>query len=506
MIPTNAKNMVTLTTSHFPHHTSEFVPQRSPLLGNRRRKQHSNTIWPYNMPRVVVEDSDDELPELGSLLKTWDEERTTRTKKMTEQPCAGPKLTARRTRGAQSAPASTSVKEDAAFSEEGELERCVNAKSLNVEPKKVRKRVLNAKAVANPLLRPLSLVEDDLREVKSSKSNSGGIKPYGNQLGFGQTTSGVEQHGIMDDMKQNKRLVGKTTIKRTMKQQLMNSSYVSIAREIPDSESDGQQNSPSPHRNAKPSQNNSLELEGIRRRSIPEKEVFEILPSLQVKPRTRTYGKQHSPIKKAALKGQYTISDDHAMFSNTESATTPDKGVSKDSVEPITARKMREETMKGMVAKKRAEEPTRYRPQTPPSERGDSDYECSKIEFDVSESDDMSDFIVNDNHVSGGEDSGHAFTPPPPPRSTRKLVQGRKPQISDKRKATDVSLEQGTQSGKLQNIVLENERESVKLTDIDAFSSGVDEGNSGTPQPKKVSDRHGGQLLLDLAGLSLDDE
>jgi hypothetical protein len=193
------------------------------------------------------------------------------------------------------------------------------------------------------------------------------------------------------------------------------------------------------------------------------------------------------------------------MFSDVKSVTTPEKEVPKDTVEPVTARKMREATMKRMVAKKRAEEPTRYRPQTP-SEGGESNYECSKIEFDVSESDDMSDFIVNDSHVSDGEDSGHAFTPPPLPRSTRKLMRGRRPQNEDKVEAKDYSLEQRSQNNKPQDVVVEREGERVKLTDIDAFSSGAEESSSGTPQPRKISNRHGGQLFLDLAGLSLNDE
>jgi hypothetical protein len=239
------------------------------------------------MPRIVVEDSDDELPELGSLLKTWDEERTTRSKKMTEQPCADPKSRTRRTRGAQSAPAGNSFKEGPSFSEEEKLERGVNAKSLSVEPKKVRKRVLNAKAVTNPLLKPLSLVGDDLRGLKSSKSSSGGIRPCGDQLDSGQITSGVEQHGTMDDMKKNDRPVSKSTTKRTTKPSLHPSPDASIAREIPDSESEAQQNSPSPQRSARPSENDSLKLKDNKRWSTSEHEISELLPSMKVKPSTQ---------------------------------------------------------------------------------------------------------------------------------------------------------------------------------------------------------------------------
>jgi hypothetical protein len=74
------------------------------------------------------------------------------------------------------------------------------------------------------------------------------------------------------------------------------------------------------------------------------------------------------------------------------------------------------------IAKPRSKAPTR-RPATPSSEE----------ETEEDESDDMSDFIVDDDEEDDdNEEDSDVFTPPPkatPPRSTRKLVRGRRPRV-----------------------------------------------------------------------------
>lgn len=57
----------------------------------------------------------------------------------------------------------------------------------------------------------------------------------------------------------------------------------------------------------------------------------------------------------------------------------------------------------------------------------------SRVELENSDSDDISDFIVNESHVSSQEDDSEIATPSPRPplRFTRRLVRGRRPRPSD---------------------------------------------------------------------------
>lgn len=479
------------------------------------------------MPRKIVEDSNDDLPELASLLKSWAENSAKGHGRSVEQHKDSSARTTRRTTARSRLVESNSSKNrNSACGDWGfkadEIGSNVQTENLPKETKKVKKRVLNARSAVNPLLRPIKSTDHSTeghgrrRGVKNgSRSNREEIEEANSE----SDPNVPEQTG--EDNQEILPTLGVPNHERKLQKALFRLKKVTV-KEILDSELEEEPAVPRARRaNASATRvsiDDDVSTGGVAVLTSVSEDTSKLVGDVEGRctspqpakfnPPSKTIGRRQIPPKRATLKSQYATLDNEPSVSNICRPATPEKDDSHDAVDPVTARRMREDNMKRMVARKRAEDPTRYRPHTP-SDRSDTEMECSKIEFDQSESDDMSDFIVNDSHISDGESSSQASSPPLPPRSTRKLQRGRRSRESYTKYESDESDHAPREAGgasRARGILFEEEKESVRITDNDAFFSSSDGVSNSTPQPSKPNRRRGQDLSIDLAGLSIKDE
>jgi hypothetical protein len=120
------------------------------------------------------------------------------------------------------------------------------------------------------------------------------------------------------------------------------------------------------------------------------------------------------------------------------------------------------------------------------------------LDVDGSDSDGMSDFIVNDSYISEEEES--IASTPPPPRSRRRLVRGRRPRSIDD--SSDVSS-QALTLGRSESAVLLMDRRSLQRTSTQLSKLDV---AAATERFENNLESTRETVVLNFQALSLNDE